>query len=506
MFTPLLEMIGIYKSFHDHYVLKNVDFDLKMSEIHALLGENGAGKSTLMKILGGVYTKDRGTIRIAGQDVEIDSPRTASQLGIAMIHQELNLVPNLTVMENIFLGQEMSRGKWMKKSVMKEEAEWVLRNLGVDIDPTYKVEDLSLGQQQIVEIAKALTKRARMIILDEPTAALTNQEIDSLFDVLTKLKKKLVSMIYITHRLEEIFRICDRVTVLRDGAYINTKKTSHTNMDEVIYMMVGREIKNWYPERQSVFGRERFRVEGLTGREKVKDVSFSIRSGEILGITGLMGSGRSEVADMIFGIKSPLQGRMYLDEKYVEVQTPADAIELGIGYVTEDRKNRDLVLNQSIESNLVLSHLSKLASWLWIHKKRSNRVSELLMDHLKIRPFNKDLEIESLSGGNQQKVVLGKWLATKPKLLILDEPTRGVDVGARVEIYKLINDLTNEGISVLLISSDLPEVIKLSDRVMVMREGRIAGELSREQATQETVMKIASGGGLSVEISYSKQC
>lgn len=488
-----MDMVNIYKSFHNHPVLKNVDFTLRAGEIHALMGENGAGKSTLMKILNGIYTKDHGKIFILDKEQEIDSPKKAASLGIAMIHQELNLVPELTVMENMFLGREFVRGKsgWIDWERMKSESQKWLDRLGVQIDPACKVGDLSVGQQQMVEIAKALSMRAKILVLDEPTSALTNHEIEMLFEVMLSLKKQGVGMIYISHRMEEIFRICDRITVLRDGTYIGTRKTSETNIDEIVQMMVGREITDWYPRRKVELGEERIRVEQLSD-EKVKEIQFSIRSGEVLGIAGLMGAGRTEIANLLFGVSPKRSGTIWLDGKEVKIKNPIDAIRQGIAYVTEDRKQKGLILTMSMEENLTLTTLKSLAKYGWIQRESRAKLTDDLIQELKIRPQNKDLEVRYLSGGNQQKVVLGKWIATKPKVLILDEPTRGVDIGAKAEIYQLINRLAGEGVAVLLISSDLPELLKMSDRVLVMSEGRITGEFTREEVTQEKVMKAAS--------------
>lgn len=503
---PLLKLKGIYKSFNGNPVLKNVDFDLYHGEIHALIGENGAGKSTLMKIISGIIQPDSGTISILDRECRVDSPQTAGKLGIAMIHQELNLIPSLTVMENIFLGHERGRSgsQMIRWKTMEEQAYRILDQLGVDIDPHSLVEDLSVGEKQIVEIARAVTSKARILILDEPTAALTEKETESLFQLLRFLKLQGVGMIYITHRMEEIFRICDRVTVLRDGHYVNTKDIDKTNMNELIFMMVGQEMKSWFPKRTPKIGSERIRVVGLSDGEKVRGVSFSVYRGEILGIAGLLGSGRTEIADMLFGIRKPLRGKIFVDGKQVQINKPEDAIHLGFGYVTEDRKKTGLILTETIENNLTLPHLSKLNQYSFIEKVKSLRVTELLMNHLKIKPFNKDMEIWHLSGGNQQKVFLGKWIATKPKLLILDEPTRGIDLKSKAEIYHLICDLADQGISILLISSDFTEVLKLSDRILVMYNGRIQAEFSREEATHEILLKVATGGGMIDEIRYAR--
>lgn len=500
MTQTLLEMKGIYKGFSGVKVLKNVQFSLRSGEVHALMGENGAGKSTLMKILGGIHPKDEGVIQVEGNQLSFRSPREASDLGIAMIHQELNLIPHLTVMENMFLGREFTYGKWnwMKWKKMREESQKYLDQLEVEIDPGQQVGELSVGQQQMVEIAKALSLHAKILVLDEPTAALTNPEIESLFQVVKALKEKGVGMIYISHRMEEIFRISDRITVLRDGTYVGTRDTHETDMDELVQMMVGREIKERFPARSLTPGKERLRVTGLTRHGKVKDVSFSLHSGEILGLAGLMGAGRTEVADLIFGVDRLDAGEIYLDGQLVTIRRPEEAIQAGIAYVTEDRKEEGLVLNQSVKENLALPNLRRISRLGVIRKGKEQQLSDDQIKQLSIRTASAEQLVQYLSGGNQQKVVIGKWLATQPQVLILDEPTRGVDIGAKAEIYQLMNRLAAEGLAILLISSDLPEVLGMSDRILVMHEGRINGEFTRDQATQENVMTAASGGGKSL--------
>ncbi|MBA4495496.1 sugar ABC transporter ATP-binding protein [Paenactinomyces guangxiensis] len=495
--TLLLDMKGINKSFNGVQVLKNIELTLHSGEVLALLGENGAGKSTLMKILGGVYPKDSGQIMISQEEQEIRSPRDASRLGIAMIHQELNLIPNLTVMENIFLGREFTynKWKWLNWKMMRKETERLLSRLGVRIDPAAKIENLSVGQQQMIEIAKALSIRAKILVLDEPTAALTDRETKTLFQVIQSLKQEGVGMIYISHRLEEIFQICDRITVLRDGSTVATRETNRTDMEELIRLMVGRELEERFPEKKADFGSERLRVEGVSRKGKVRDISFAIHSGEIVGIAGLMGSGRTEVARLLFGADRMDRGKIYIDGEKVRLKHPGDAIQKGIAYVTEDRKKEGLVLSLSVRKNLSLPSLSNLSSFGWIQKKKEKHLTYSLINQLSIRSNVDDQEVRFLSGGNQQKVVIGKWLATSPKILIMDEPTRGVDIGAKQEIYQLMNRFAEQGLAVLLISSDMEEVLGMSDRILVMHEGRISGEFTREEANQEKVMAAASGGG-----------
>ncbi|MGF7088234.1 ribose transport system ATP-binding protein [Kroppenstedtia sanguinis] len=496
MAKPLLEMTQIQKSFSGVQVLINAGFSLEKGEVHALMGENGAGKSTLMKILGGIYPREGGQVAIAGEERNISTPREATELGIAMIHQELNLVPHLSVMENLFLGREFVWGRtgWIRWRRMEAEAKKWLERLGMDLHPSVKTGDLSVGQQQMVEIAKALSLEAKILVLDEPTAALTNREIESLFDVIRSLKKQGVGMIYTSHRMEEIFEICDRITVMRDGETVGTRVSRETNMDELVQMMVGREIQNRYPRHPVPPGEERFSVEGLTRKGEVEDISFSICQGEIVGLAGLMGAGRTETADLLFGVRKAEGGTLRIDGQEVRIRRPEDAIRHGLAYVTEDRKQEGLVLPLSVRENLSLPSLSSLSSWGVIHGKQEARLTAETVDTLSVKASGSEQEVRTLSGGNQQKVVIGKWLATSPRVLILDEPTRGVDIGAKEEIYRLIDRLAQEGLAILLISSDLPEVLGMSDRVLVMHEGRITGRFAKGEATQEKVMRAASGG------------
>lgn len=495
----LLEMKGISKSFPGVKALENVQFSLRTGEVHALMGENGAGKSTLMKILGGIYSKDEGTVFVKGEQRNIASPRSASELGIAVIHQELNLIPHLTVVENIFLGREFTFGKTklINWRAMRQEANRYLSQLGMDIDPQTLVGELSVGQQQMVEIAKALSMQADILVLDEPTAALTNKEIESLFQVIGSLKKKGVGMIYISHRMEEIFQICDRITVLRDGQYIGTRNTKESGMDELVRMMVGREIKDRFPKMPVAVGPERLRVEGLAQEGKLYDISLSVRSGEILGIAGLMGAGRTEFAKTLFGIEHINNGRIFIDGEPVAIKKPIDAIRAGIAFVTEDRKEEGLVLALSVKENLSLPNLNSLAAYGFVSQGKEKLLSENTIRQLLIKTPDANQTVSSLSGGNQQKVVIGKWLATHPKVLILDEPTRGVDIGAKKEIYDLMNQLVQQGVAIIMISSELPEILGMSDRIIVMHEGRITGEFLQKDATQEKIMHAATGGGKS---------
>jgi ribose transport system ATP-binding protein len=492
----LLEMKEISKSFPGVKVLDGVQLNLKRGEVLALMGENGAGKSTLMKILGGIYQRDGGTIVVKGQTQENMTPDIAAKRGIAIIHQELNLIPHLSVMENIFLGREFTYGKsgFVNWSRMRTEAKRWLEQLAIDLDPATPVGELSVGQQQMIEIAKALSMQADILVLDEPTAALTNREIDALFDVIAALKRKGVGMIYISHRMEEIFQISDRITVLRDGRYVGTVKTAETSLDELVKMMVGREITDRFPKVEVKPGEERLRVENLTVRGKLSGISFSVRSGEIVGVAGLMGAGRTEMAKALFGAERIDGGAIFVDGKPVRISQPIDAIRAGIALVTEDRKEEGLVLPLSVRENIALPNLAKLSSLGVMNRRAEQALSDETIRRLLIKTAGGEQAAGSLSGGNQQKVVIGKWLATQPKILILDEPTRGVDIGAKKEIYDIMNRLAQEGVAILMISSELPEVLGMSDRVLVMHEGRITGSFSRAEATQELIMHAATGG------------
>lgn len=495
--TPLLEMKDIDKSFSGVKVLEQVQFSLEAGEVHALMGENGAGKSTLMKILNGIYSRDNGTVRIKGTEQSISSPSAAQELGIVMIHQELNLIPHLTVMENIFLGREFTFGptrliRWGK---MKQESVRYLSQLGLEIHPETLVGDLSVGQQQLVEIAKALSMNTEILVLDEPTAALTDREIEGLFQVILSLKERGVGMIYISHRMEEIFRICDRITVMRDGRYVGTEEVAHTDMDQIVKMMVGREIKDRFPKVEIEFGEEKLKVENLSQKGVLHDISFSVRAGEIVGIAGLMGAGRTELAKALFGVTPVDSGQIILQGKPVQIRKPMDAIRAGLALVTEDRKDEGLILSMSVRDNLGMTSLAAVSKLGFLNDTKEDELAESMITSLRIKTPNSGQEVGSLSGGNQQKVVIGKWLATKPEVFILDEPTRGVDIGAKKEIYDLMNRLASEGVAILMISSELPEVLGMSDRILVMREGKLTGHFNREEATQEKIMKCATGGG-----------
>jgi ribose transport system ATP-binding protein len=493
---PFIEMKGIKKAFHQNVVLDGVDFEVRPGEVHALMGENGAGKSTLMKILTGIYERDAGTVMVNGKEVHYRHPKEAERDGISVIHQELNIIPTLTVAENIFLGREQTIGRTgiVRKKEMEEQAKLYLQRLGIEISPNEIAGNLSVGKQQIVEIARALSTNAKCLIMDEPTAALTDREIRTLFDVIRSLKQQGVAIVYISHRMEEIFTICDRISVLRDGQFIGTKKIPETNFDEIVHMMVGRQIGERFPKREKRIGEERLRVEGLTQKGVFHHVSFSVRAGEILGVAGLMGAGRTEIMEAIFGVRKVDEGTIYIHNKPVKIKSPRQAIEHGIAFITEDRKGKGLVLHMSVRENLTLPKAEQLAKVGVIQAKKENDLVQSLIARLKIKTASPELEVKALSGGNQQKVVFGKWLAMEPSILILDEPTRGVDVGAKKEIYEIMNELTAQGVAIIMVSSELPEILGMSDRIMVVHEGKVTAILDNKNVDQETIMRAATGG------------
>ncbi|MGM0522831.1 MAG: sugar ABC transporter ATP-binding protein [Bacillota bacterium] len=496
----MIEMYGITKAFSANKVLNGVNFTVEPGEIHALMGENGAGKSTLMKILSGIYKRDAGQIKVKGKDVEYTHPDEAEEDGIVVIHQELNILPELTVQENLFLGKELTyKFGWMNTKAMEQETKKQLSQLGLDVSPHTLAKDLSVGKQQILEIAKALMTKAEVIIMDEPTAALTDREIDTLFDVIQRLKKQGVSFVYISHRMEEIFAICDRITVLRDGVSIGTRFIKKTTFDEIVSMMVGRELGNRYPDRTHEAKEVKLKVENLSVAGLFKDISFEVKGGEILGVAGLMGAGRSEVVETIFGYRKKTAGNVLLDGKVVEIHHPSDAIKHGIGFISEDRKSKGLVVEFSVSDNLNLANLKALSRHGWMNDKKATELYEEMKQALNIKVTDENQLAKSLSGGNQQKVVLGKWLGTRPDVLILDEPTRGVDVGSKKEIYTIMCELAKQGVAIIMVSSELPEIIGMSDRVAVMNEGQLMTILNRDDLTEETIMHYATGGDKNVQ-------
>src|SRR5580658_8797349 len=469
-------MQGISKSFGPVRVLDGIDFSVAGGEIHALVGENGAGKSTLMKILSGAHSADSGSIRIDGEAVSIRSTREAEALGIAIIHQELNMIPQLSVMDNLFLGREPNRWGVIERGRLHgASASWLSKVGAGQIDVSRTAETLSIGLQQLVEIAKALSLNARVLIMDEPTASLTDLEIGTLFGIMADLKSRGVGIVYVSHRMEEIFKICDKVSVLRDGHFVGERAVAETSFDEIVKMMVGRELKERFPKRDVSLGPVRLKVDELSDEGNITHIHFEVRAGEVLGVAGLIGAGRSRILNTLFGINRRTSGEVLLDGKPLSIKRPIDAIAAGIGFVTEDRKSQGLVLGLSLRENVTLVHLEKYARAGIIDRKAEDAAVKELMGELQIRARDAELEVKALSGGNQQKVVFAKWLAKPPKLLLLDEPTRGVDVGGKAEIYHIINRLAAAGTAIVMVSSELPEVMAMSDRILVMREGQQAG-------------------------------
>lgn len=494
--TPLLEMQNISKSFPGVKALQNVNLKAYGGEVMALLGENGAGKSTLMKILSGVYTKNEGKIFIEGKEVNVTGIKDAEALGVSIIHQELSLLPNLTIYENIFLGNEKYNGIFRKldKKYMIEKSRELLGRIGFTTDPSTMTSDLTVGEMQMIEIIKAVSKNSKIIIMDEPTTALTDVETEKLFEVIEKLRSQGIAIIYISHRMDEIFAICDRVTVLRDGQYIGEAMVKDVDKDSLIAMMVGRKLEEQFPYREEKKGNVVLKVENLSYKNKVKDVSFEIKSGEIVGFAGLMGSGRTETAKTIFGEYKKTSGEVYINGQKVNINSPKDAITHGIAYLSEDRKKEGLVLNMTVGTNMTLSNLKKYENaFKRIDTKEELKEIKEYIEKLSVKTPSHTQIMKNLSGGNQQKAIIAKWIMLSPNLLIVDEPTKGIDVGAKKEIYEVLNELKKDGKAIIMISSDMAEILGVSDRVIVMNEGKVTGELSREDATQESIMKYAVG-------------
>ena len=494
MAENLIQMEHIHKYFPGVHALNDVHLSVNAGEVHALIGENGAGKSTLMKVLNGIYKKDGGRILYKGKEVELDGPESAQALGIGMIHQELNLMPHLTVAQNIFVGKEPMRlGLFIDAAKANAEAQKLLDSLNIRIDATALVGSLSVAKQQLVEIAKALSYDSELLVMDEPTAALTESEIVELFKFIRQLKAKGHGIIYISHRLEELWEISDRVTVMRDGQYVDTVNTADVTKEDIINMMVGRVIyedpkqKSNVPPDAPVVLEARHLV-----AKNVKDVSFTLHKGEILGFAGLMGAGRTETVRALFGADPLESGEVYLHGKKVEIRSPSDAVKHGIGYLSEDRKAFGLATGLSVRENTVMAYLEKFTRGLFVNDRQVDKTTSQYVDQIGIKtPSNRQL-IKNLSGGNQQKVVIAKWLVRDCQVLIFDEPTRGIDVGAKSEIYKLMNQLAAQGKSIIMISSELPELLRMSDRILVMSEGRAAGELDISEATQTAIMHYAT--------------
>jgi ribose transport system ATP-binding protein len=498
----VLLMEGIDKSFPGVDALKKCCFDLKRGEVHALVGENGAGKSTLMKIVAGIYSKDNGKLLYKGEEVDISNPNAAQQMGISMVHQELNLMPHLTAAQNIFSGREPRRGLLLDENALNDKAQEIFDMMRLKVNPRTKVADMTVAKQQMVEIAKALSFNSDVLVFDEPSAALTDVEIAELFRIIRQMKKDGVGIIYITHRLEELKEISDRITVLRDGLYVDTVKTKKATINQIIKMMVGRVIYESKPEipenpSQDIV----LEVKNLSRDTELKDINFKLKKGEILGFSGLVGAGRTEVARAIFGADKFESGEVFVNNKKVNIKRPSDAVAHNIAYLSEDRKRYGLCLGLDVKTNIALTIFEKMTSFLgWVNDKNIYKIAKRIVDQLSIKTPSLEQKVKNLSGGNQQKLVVGKWLAKDAGILIFDEPTRGIDVGAKQEIYSLLNELAKQGKSIIMISSELPEILRMSHRVIVMCEGRITGELDYKDATQENIMQFATmrnGGNLS---------
>jgi len=487
----LLEMKNIVKSFSGVHVLNNVSFSLGYGEVHGLIGGNGAGKSTLMKILNGIYKPDSGEILLEGKKIRIRSTEEATRAGISIIHQEVNLIPNLSICENIFIGREFTNlGLLVDFRKTAEEAEKYTEAVGLNVDVNTLVKDLSLAQRQMVEVAKALSTESKIIVMDEPTSSLTERETKILMDVIRNLRKNGVTVVYISHKLSELFEITDRISVLRDGEFVGTVDTKDCDENRLINMIVGRSINDVYGKHKTEKGDVILKAEHLSAGKMVQDVSFELHKGEILGFAGLVGSGRSEVMRAIFGIDRLESGKVYMDGKVLKNHSPSDTIDAGIGFVPEDRNLLGLILGMNVRENITLPDLDNNNQYSIINKTEETQITDFYVGSMKIKASNIEQQIKTLSGGNQQKIVVAKWLATHPKVLILDEPTRGIDINAKHEIYELMNRLTKDGVGIIMVSSEMSEILGMSDRIMVMYGGKIAEELSREEATQEKIMEI----------------
>ncbi|OKL35642.1 D-xylose ABC transporter ATP-binding protein [Domibacillus mangrovi] len=494
-------MKGISKFFNGIKAISNVNLNIRKGTVHALMGENGAGKSTTMKILSGIYKPTEGTILMEGKEVFPHTPKAALDYGIAMIHQELSPIFEMTVAENIFLGREPLYPKvhLVNYPKMYKDTKKMFENLDLSINPKKKMKELSVSEIQMVEIVKAVSYDSKVIIMDEPTSSLADKEVEQLFSIINRLKKDGKGIIYISHKMDEIFRIADDITVFRDGEYISTNLAKDLDQETLIKQMVGRELTDVFPERSPSIKEEMaLSVEGISAPGYFENVSFQVKKGEILGLTGLMGAGRTEVAKAIFGMIPIESGSIKLKGEPIKIKEPKDAIKHGIAFVTEDRKEEGLVLPMSVKQNITLTSLKDVSSGPMMKRKNENEVADDMIKRLKIKTYHRNQLVETLSGGNQQKIVLAKWLLTNPQILILDEPTRGIDIGAKTEIYKLMDHLTQEGYSIIMISSEMPEVLGMSDRIIVLSEGKVMGTLSSIDATQEKILSLATANKMEV--------
>jgi len=489
----ILKMEGIQKSFPGVHVLKNVNLNVRKGTVHALMGENGAGKSTLMKILIGIYTPDGGSVTFDGEELKLANVKNALDKGISMIHQELSPIPEMTVAENIFLGREPStRWGWVKSKELVEKTRKLLESLEIDIDPNTKMADLSIANTQMVEIAKAISYNSKLIIMDEPTSAITEKEVNHLFKIIRSLKKEGVSMIYITHKMDELEQITDEFTVLRDGSYVGTKPSTNITKDQLIEMMVGRELTQVFNKTAAEIKEVALSVKNFSKKGQFENVSFEVRKGEIVGFAGLVGAGRTEVMESVFGVTLPDSGEVYFHGEKKIIRTPSDAIQYGMGLLTEDRKLTGCFLPLSVRDNMITVNIDAYTKGSFLKEKQLEADCQNQKKQLAIKTPSLDQTIKNLSGGNQQKALIARWLLSDPDILILDEPTRGIDVGAKSEIYNLIFELAKKGKAIIVISSELPEILGLSDRVVIMHDGRITGEVSREEATQEKILELAT--------------
>jgi ribose transport system ATP-binding protein len=489
-----VELVNISKSYGGISALKDVTLKVEPGEIHAIVGENGAGKSTLMKILSGAVSRDSGKILIDGQEVQIQTTHDSKKLGIGIIYQEFSLVPELSVAENIFLSQLDSQGFWMKRNQLNEKAEKLIQSIGFSISPATKVRNLSIAHQQIVEIAKALSEKVKVLILDEPSAALGTHEIQKLFDSLEQLRQEGVSIIYITHHLDEVFEIAGRVSVLKDGKSGKSLDVSDTHKDELVRFMLGRSLETMFPERQTALGEPVLQVEDMIPSGQESGISLSIHKGEVLGIAGLVGSGRTEVLRAIFSADSPIKGKLFISGEKQSISSPFEAVKAGIGLVPEDRKQHGAILSLSLKQNISLSNMKEITNRFgFILSGKEREIVRSLIRKLAVKTGDENALVSTLSGGNQQKIVLAKWINSHCKILLIDEPTRGVDVGAKLEIYHLINELSHQGVAVILVSSESEELLGICDRILVLRKGAIQGELHKEDFSEENILRLAIG-------------
>lgn len=494
MKQPIIELKGVSKIFPGVRALNSIDLEVYPGEVLGLVGENGAGKSTLIKILTGAHRNDEGKIYVEGNETVIDGPKHAMNLGITAIYQELNIVKQLTVAENVFLGREVKKGRLLDRTYMIERSSELLNDLGQKINPRLPINMLGVGQQQMVEIAKALSVKTKVLIMDEPTASLSNREVKELLRTVKGLRDKGIGIVYISHRLEEILEICDRVTVMRDGEKVKTIEKSEVTTDSLIKLMVGRNLEEQFPKVETKVGEEVLKVENLSKNGVFENINFNVKKGEILGVAGLVGAGRTEVMRVIFGADTKDNGDIYVNGKKVKIKSPRDAMNNKIAFLTEDRKGQGLVLDNTVAFNMNISSFDKIKNGLLLSESKSKQRCTENIKKLNINPPLDSFIVRQFSGGNQQKVVIAKWLNTDADIYIFDEPTRGIDVGAKVEVYNVMNELVSKGAAIIMISSEMPEILGMSDRVIVMHEGKLTGEFDRKEANQENIMKAASGG------------